>query len=296
MKKLNLLLIILLVSALGFVACDETSGDAQSETDVGAQTETHVCSFDTWHTIKDATCTEDGVQERTCDCGEKETQSVDANGHTEVIDEALDPTCTNTGLTQGKHCSICNEVIIAQETVAALGHTEVIDTAVAPTCTATGLTEGKHCSVCNAITVEQETIEAAHNYIKGKCANCKDIMEFYTTGEVFLDELAGVKFYYLGISWGNTIRIRVENTNPNNSVTVQIRNEIVNENSFIKTICSDDLYPNQTKTTYIRAEGLEYFGFDCINSIQFNFFVSRGDSMNRDYHTSQKTVTIHPYK
>ena len=80
--------------------------------------------------------------------------------HVEVVDEAVAPTCTKTGLTEGKHCSVCNAVIIAQETVSAKGHNEVIDGAVEATCTETGLTEGKHCSICNAVTVAQEVISA----------------------------------------------------------------------------------------------------------------------------------------
>ena len=63
-------------------------------------------------------------------------------------------------MTEGKHCSVCNEVLVAQETVAALGHTEAIDAAVAATCTTTGLTEGKHCSVCNEVLVAQEEVAA----------------------------------------------------------------------------------------------------------------------------------------
>ena len=44
------------------------------------------------------------------------------NGHTEVVDAAVAATCTSAGKTAGKHCSVCNEVLVAQEEVPALGH------------------------------------------------------------------------------------------------------------------------------------------------------------------------------
>ena len=42
--------------------------------------------------------------------------------HKPVTDPAVAPTCTETGLTEGSHCSVCGEVIKAQEVVPAFGH------------------------------------------------------------------------------------------------------------------------------------------------------------------------------
>lgn len=74
-------------------------------------------------TITVPTCTEQGYTTYTCSCGDSYIENyVNALGHTETLDSAVTPTCTKTGLTEGKHCSVCNKVIVAQQTISATGH------------------------------------------------------------------------------------------------------------------------------------------------------------------------------
>ena len=89
----------------------------------------------------------------------------EALGHNIVVDEEVAPTCTTKGLTEGSHCTRCNDKTVPQEEIDMVPHTEEIIPAVAPTCTATGLTEGKKCSVCGEITLAQEEVAAkGHRY------------------------------------------------------------------------------------------------------------------------------------
>lgn len=115
-------------------------------------------SFGDWVIVKESTCTEDGLKERYCYCGESEMEHIVPTGHTEVVDKRVEPTCNETGLTDGRHCSVCGTIIVKQEIIPANGHTEVVDSRVEPTCTQTGLTEGKHCSVCKFVLVDQIVI------------------------------------------------------------------------------------------------------------------------------------------
>ncbi len=89
--------------------------------------------------IEPATCAKTGLQAQYCaSCNEPGDDKVlDKLPHTPVTDEAVDATCTATGLTEGSHCSVCEEVLIAQTVLPMTNHTY----------------ENGICSVCGDITL-----------------------------------------------------------------------------------------------------------------------------------------------
>ena len=134
--------------------------------------------------VKDPTCTGNGIITYMANfknnAFKPQTKIVDdkkATGHKVVVDQAKEATCTEDGLTEGKHCSVCNEVIKKQEVIPATGHKVVVDQGKKATCTEDGLTEGKHCSVCKEAIKKQEVIPATGHKVvvdQAKEATCTE--------------------------------------------------------------------------------------------------------------------------
>lgn len=97
---------------------------------------------------------------------------VSAAGHTEVVDVAVLPTCTKTGLTEGKHCSVCNEILVAQTDIPLIDHTA----GTAATCT-----EDQTCTICG------EILESANGHIPGVEASCTEPQRCTVCQEVLAD-------------------------------------------------------------------------------------------------------------
>ena len=140
-------------------------------------------NYGEWTVTKEAKCEESGEESRSCECGETQTRTISATGHTEVIDSAVEATCTKTGLTEGKHCSVCNTVLTEQKVIPAKGHSWDSGTITTPaTCTEDGV---KTFTCGNCQERKKETIPpTGHSLTKtdSKAATCTEVgWEAYDT-------------------------------------------------------------------------------------------------------------------
>ena len=105
-------------------------------------------------TVVPPTCTEPGYTTYVCVCDYYfVADEVPATGHTEVIDPATSSGCLDMGLGEGKHCSTCGVITVAQKPVAAKGvHTW------------NGLT----CTECHATRFESESADIVYQMPDGE--------------------------------------------------------------------------------------------------------------------------------
>ena len=118
--------------------------------------------FLNWKIKRNATCISSGYEVSSCkSCGKSNFfRIIPATGHTEEHIKGKVATCTESGLTEGKKCSVCGVVLEEQKEIPALGHDIVVDVeAKDPTCTESGTTEGVHCTRCD-YKVEAEVLPA----------------------------------------------------------------------------------------------------------------------------------------
>lgn len=118
-------------------------------------------SYGEWNTIEDATCTEQGKENRVClVCSHIDERSIDALGHS-YKETVVDPTCTNRGNTVHE-CERCGQTYIDTYTEST-GHNFGAWTSLTkPTCTASGVDKRK-CTNCPQ-TETRITSPFGHNY------------------------------------------------------------------------------------------------------------------------------------
>ena len=111
-------------------------------------------------------------------CDKVEPDKEDVCEHVEVTDNAVEPTCTEKGLTEGKHCSKCGKILQAQTEIPALGHDFSNEWTIdkEATCTEKG-SKSHHCTRCEVKSDETEipTIEHSESdWIIDKEATCTE--------------------------------------------------------------------------------------------------------------------------
>lgn len=122
MKKgfLKLALVLLICALMTTIAGCEIIDQIKGDLGFGDTPHTHEY---TEEITKAPTCQAAGEKTFACTCGDSYTEAIEKLPHTEKVLAAVAPTCTEAGLTEGKQCSVCEEILVAQESVSALGHT-----------------------------------------------------------------------------------------------------------------------------------------------------------------------------
>ncbi|MBQ3136902.1 MAG: hypothetical protein IJB74_05395 [Clostridia bacterium] len=97
--------------------------------------------------------------------------------HDIVVDEAVAPDCVNTGLTEGSHCTRCDDMTVKQGVVPALNHKDTLVQvdAKAKTCTEIGWDAYIYCTACDYTTFNE--IPASHEIVnvEAKANTCTEI-------------------------------------------------------------------------------------------------------------------------
>lgn len=110
---------------------------------------------------KAPTCTDPGSYKQDCViCNYSEDHVIKATGHKEETIPGKDATCTETGLTEGKKCSVCGKTLVEQEVIPALGHKPATENGKVPTCEVAGTTDRDVCARCGEVLREAEVIPA----------------------------------------------------------------------------------------------------------------------------------------
>ena len=182
----------------------------------------HKHNYSAWTIVDEPTCTEAGLEERVCECDEKETRPVAALGHIEEIDEAIEATCTTTGLAEGKHCSVCNTVIIEQNIIPA-SHRYSDKYEYNDDC---------HWLKCSDCGDEKKSSHNVNN--KGICFVCSHIV-LATSGIIYDISADGTYYDVVGYN-GNAEKLRIADTY---------------QDLPVKNICDEAFNGNKTITSVI---------------------------------------------
>lgn len=193
-----------------------------------------------WHIClltkqKAPTCTEDGYTKYKCIfCRYTTTFTYDAQGHSEIIDPFVAPTCTDYGLNEGSHCSKCNTILIKQTKIEPLGHSF-------------------------SETIQKATPEADGN-IKSICSVC-GYEENKPISKPDMIDINPTAFEYTGKEITPTVTVYDRNgfiIEPNN-YTIEYNNNIYVGTATAKITFIGDYYEGSVEKNFTIKSGFDWY-------------------------------------
>lgn len=139
--KMTILMVLMTILAISLASCNDLLNDLSSNSETTPQDLVTIgCTTTPAETTPDS-----------------EETTPEPHMHTVVVDKAVEPTETESGLTEGKHCSVCGEILVAQREISALkqfAFTYEVNE------------DGKTCTITGIGTYEGDVI-FIDNYING---------------------------------------------------------------------------------------------------------------------------------
>lgn len=287
MKRNVLMALVCLLLSVGLIGCKENE-------------ETHEHVYGEWVVVSEATCTKKGEREKSCSCGEKVKEEIAMLAHTEEVIKGKEATCTEEGLTEGKKCSVCGTILVAQEAIKAKGHSYSEEYKYdeeyhwhEATCNDTEEVSGKEKhtyenGVCKCGQVEKKTTVTLDEWKKlFEAENIK--MYFYDSNAQQTVIYDGNKIYWKGhtISTGEDVEFYFEYVTDSEGNRTWYCYSQNAEGKWVKSldaINNGETYYNMKKTFFGFGEYFSSFKYDQENDLY------KADSLKINYNLVNNSI------
>ena len=116
--KIFWVFLVLVFALVVFAGCQETptpTPNPDNGNQGGENTGDHTHTWSGWAITTNPTCTAEGVETRTCECGDSETRKVDKIDHDYQLVKLVPATATTKGVQEHYECSMCHKLFNANK-------------------------------------------------------------------------------------------------------------------------------------------------------------------------------------
>lgn len=212
--------------------------------------------------ILEPNCVSEGITLYSCTgCIKNYIENPAPLGHISEKDEAVEPTCQKTGLTEGSHCSRCKAILVAQKTVSTVEHMYV---------------DGS-CKWCDLATLTFKVDKM------NKFATCTGFFGFFARRVVIPDEYEGYPVKVIGENafsgcyemYSLEIGSNVETIEEGAFAACHHLAEIYDRSKA--RVTGQSVLDNGSLTAYTKKEDIHYAPFTSKLTIENDFVIYNGN-------------------